>query len=131
MPTTAVRKLTPVLIVEAIEPCLPFWLDRLGFQKVAEVPEGDRLGFVILTKDGVEVMYQSRDSVAKDLGDAAGVINGRSTFLFVEVGDLNAVEQALHGVPIALARRRTFYGMDEIGVQEPAGTLVIFAQPAA
>jgi hypothetical protein len=32
------RKLSPVLIVDAIEPCLPFWTDRLGFAKVVEVP---------------------------------------------------------------------------------------------
>jgi hypothetical protein len=29
-----VRKLSPVLIVEAVEPCLPFWTERLGFAKV-------------------------------------------------------------------------------------------------
>src|SRR5438876_348213 len=44
MPT--MKKLTPVIIVEQIEPCLPSWLDRLGLQKTAEVPEGDKLGFV-------------------------------------------------------------------------------------
>ena len=27
------RKLTPVLLVEEIEPCLSFWTDRLGFEK--------------------------------------------------------------------------------------------------
>lgn len=32
------KKLTPVLYVESIEPALPFWEDRLGFQRVVEVP---------------------------------------------------------------------------------------------
>ena len=41
------QKLTPLLMVEAIEPCLPFW-DRLGWTKVAEVPHGDAMGFAIL-----------------------------------------------------------------------------------
>ena len=62
MPQSAIRKLTPVIMVDAIEPCVPF-LERVGFAKTAEVPEGDRLGFVILAKDGVEVMYQTRASV--------------------------------------------------------------------
>lgn len=52
-----VKKLTPVLFVPAIEPVLPFWVDRLGFAKTVEVPEGDSIGFVILQKDGVELMY--------------------------------------------------------------------------
>ena len=38
-----------------------------GFTRIAEVPDGDRLGFVILQKDGIEVMYQSRESVRKDI----------------------------------------------------------------
>ncbi|NIU33638.1 MAG: VOC family protein, partial [Gemmatimonadetes bacterium] len=40
---------------------------RLGFELTAEVPEGDRLGFVMLTKDGLEVMYQTRHSAEKDV----------------------------------------------------------------
>ena len=35
------KKVTPVLYVEEIEPALPFWMDRLGFEKTAEVPHGD------------------------------------------------------------------------------------------
>ncbi len=67
MPPVQFRKLSPVLIVDAIEPCLACWTDRLGFATLVEVPEGSRLGFVILAKDGVEVMYQSRDSVRSDV----------------------------------------------------------------
>ena len=76
MPPVQFRKLSPVLIGDAIEPCLPFWMERLGFAKVVEVPEGDRLGFVILTKDGVEVMYQSRESVRKDIAAVERVVGG-------------------------------------------------------
>ena len=70
MQQSTMKKLTPVIMVDAIESCLPFW-ERLGFAKTAEVPEGDRLGFVILQKDSVEVMYQTHESVEKD---AAGRI---------------------------------------------------------
>ena len=31
MTTTMTKKLTPVLMVESIEPCLPLWLDKLGW----------------------------------------------------------------------------------------------------
>jgi hypothetical protein len=30
---------------------------------------------------------------------------------------------------VIVPRRKTFYGMDEIGVREPGGNAVIFAQP--
>ncbi|MFN2564083.1 MAG: hypothetical protein ABR499_03620 [Gemmatimonadaceae bacterium] len=128
--TSTMKKLTPVLVVDEIEPCLPFWVERLGFEKTVEIPEGSRLGFVILKKDGVEVMYQSRESVEKDvpalLPERGG---GHPIGLFVEVSDVAAVERALAGFEVFLARRKTFYGMDEVGVREPGGNAVIFAQP--
>lgn len=121
---------TAVLYVEEIEPVLPFWMDRLGFTKVAEVPHGDRLGFVILQRGGVEVMYQTRDSVAADIPSLADTPL-RGTLLFVQVDDLDEVARALEGIEPVVPRRTTFYGADELIVREPAGNVVTFAQFAA
>ncbi len=129
--TSSMKKLSPVLVVDEIEPCLPFWVDRLGFEKTAEVPEGSRLGFVILRKDEVEVMYQSRESVEKDVPALAPERGGHSIGLFIEVSDVGAIERALAGFDVILPRRKTFYGMDEVGVREPGGNSVIFAQPVS
>ena len=128
--SASVRRLTPLLVVDRIEPCLPFWVDRLGFTQTVALPEGDALGFVILEKDGVEVMYQSRASVAHDVPALAGM-KGDGVARFIEVGDNEAVERALEGVERVIPRRRTFYGMDEIGVREPGGYAITFAQPVA
>ena len=124
------QSLTPVLIVEAIEPVLSFWRDRLGFAVLAEVPHAGALGFVMLGREGAMVMYQSRASVAADV-PALAADTGRGVGLFVQVSDIAAVERALEGVPLVLPRRRTFYGMDEIIVREPAGFVVTFAQRVA
>jgi uncharacterized glyoxalase superfamily protein PhnB len=124
---TEIRKLTPVLYVESIEPALPFWLDRLGFEKTAEVAEGERLGFVILQKDGIEIMYQTRESVRHDVPALARTPLGAAS-LFLEVADLDAVEHALAGVEPVVPRRTTFYGSQELIVREPGGNTVCFAQ---
>jgi uncharacterized glyoxalase superfamily protein PhnB len=124
------KKLTPVLYVEKIEPALPFWVDRLGFTKTIEVPEGDRLGFVALQHGSVEIMYQTRASVQNDVPALATSPMGGS-FLFIEVEDLDAVERALAGVEPVIPRRKTFYGADELIVREPGGHVVTFAQFAA
>ena len=133
MSRSEMRKLSPLLTVEAIEPCLPFWVDRLGFARTVEVPDGATLGFVILAKDGVEIMYQSRASVQKDIpGLAGGAPTATPAMgLFIEVGDIDEVERALEGVPSVIPRRRTFYGMDEVVVRDPGGYVVVFAQPVA
>lgn len=121
------KKITPLLYVEAIEPALPFWVERLGFEKTVEVPEGDRLGFVILKKGAVELMYQTRASVQSDVPALADSPMGGS-FVFIEVEDLDAVERALDGVEPVIPRRKTFYGADELIVREPAGNTVTFAR---
>ncbi len=126
--SSSLKKLTPVLIVDVIEPCLPFWAERLGFQKVVEVPHEGALGFVILVRDGVEVMLQSRASVAADLPVALEGPRGHAVVLYVTVADIEAAQEALEGLPLAVPRRRTFYGAEEVGVREPGGHLVVFAQ---
>ena len=128
MPT--MKKLTPILLVDAIEPMLPFWTERLGFQKTAEVPEGDHLGFVILAKDGIEVMYQTRASVDNDVPSLRDMPS-RGAMLFIEVESIDAVENALKGVEVVVPRRKTFYGADELFVREPGGNVVGFAQFAS
>ena len=109
------KKMTPVLYVEAIEPCLDLWVKRLGFAKTVEVPEGDKLGFVILSQGPIEIMYQSRASVVKDV-PAFGTRSLGQTSLYLEVTDLAATERALEGMKLVLPRRKTFYGATEIGV---------------
>lgn len=91
------------------------------------MPEGDKLGFVILNKDDIEIMYQSRASVAKDVPAFATRSLGQ-TNLFLEVTDLAVTERALQGMKLVLSKRKTFYGATEIGVQDPAGNVFIFAE---
>jgi uncharacterized glyoxalase superfamily protein PhnB len=122
------KKLTPVILVEEIEPCLPFWTDRLGFEVTTTVPEGDKLGFAILAAGGVEVMYQSRASVAADIPELARDPFGSRTNLFIEVASLEALLPRVQGAPVVVPRRKTFYGSEEIGLRAPCGTIVILAE---
>jgi uncharacterized glyoxalase superfamily protein PhnB len=131
MSSITVQKITTVLAVETVEGSLDFWERRLGFERTVAVPHDDKIGFVILVKDGVEVMLQSVASILADLGANTGEVNGRSAALFIEVADLDAVEQALAGYPIEMPRRTTFYGMHEVGVREPGGHFIVFAQPSS
>ncbi len=123
-----IKRLTPVLFVPEIEPCLAFWTERLGFQKTVEVPEGPRLGFVSLQKDGIELMYQSYASVGKDFAAVAAAARRGPSFLYVEVDDLEAVKAAVADAEVYMPERTTFYGARELGVKDPAGHHITFAQ---
>lgn len=121
------KKLTPVLIVEAIEPVLPLWA-ALGFTRTAEVPHGDRLGFVILQSDGVEVMYQTfvRADEPKSLEGRRAI--GASS-LFIEVDDLDAgAARVPKGSEVLVKRRTTSYGSTEMILRDAAGNNVILAE---
>ena len=124
-------KITAVLIVDAIEKSLPFWIDRMGFTKTVEVPEEGRLGFAILVRDGAEVMLQTIESVRKDAPQFVPKAQSSNVALFIEVDDFAGTLKRLEGYPIALPERTTFYGMREIGVFEPSGHTVVFAARAA
>ena len=123
-------KITPVLVVGSIEKSLPFWVDRMGFEKIVEVPEGDTIGFAILTSGGAELMMQSIESVRKDAQQFAPPDATSAASLFIEVDDFEDARSRLAGYPIALEERTTFYGMREIGVRDPGGNIVIFAARA-
>lgn len=128
------KKATPIITVKEIEPCLPFWTDQLGFEITVSVPHDDRVGFAMLHKGGVELMYQSKASIDADLGEAEGAaelgseLEGSTVTLFLEVDAIDSIIEALgENVEVVVPRRQTFYGMDELFVRAPCGTLVGFA----
>lgn len=120
--------LTPILFVEKIEPSLDFWEKGLGFERVSEVPGEDGLAFVFLMKDGVGVMYQTYPSLEQDLPEIAETAKGSPNFLFIKVNNLEEIIGKLEDFEIAIERRQTFYGADEIGFKEPGGHYITFAR---
>jgi len=119
-------KITPILTVDRIEVSLPFWVDRMGFEKTVEMPDGDRLGFVILTRNGSELMLQTAATIQKDEPKFAPSDTGTRASLYIEVDDFADTTKRLNGYPIAMPQRDTFYGMREVGLFEPSGHIVIF-----
>jgi uncharacterized glyoxalase superfamily protein PhnB len=123
-----VKKITAVLLVEEVEPCVKFWTESMGFEKTGEVPDGDKVAFAMLQKGGAEIMYQSYSSVAKDHPHPDALARKGPTFLYIEVDDLAAAVAAAAGAEVVMAERTTFYGSKEFGVKDPAGHFITFAQ---
>jgi uncharacterized glyoxalase superfamily protein PhnB len=127
-----VKRITPVLLVNEIEPLLPFWIDRLGFTKTIEVPDGGKLGFVAFQKGSAEVMYQTYASVEKDAPPAmSSQARKGPTYLYMEVDNLDAVLTAMKDTKKVMPERTAFYGMREFAVQDPEGHFITFAQAVA
>src|SRR5437588_9321375 len=118
-----VKKITAVLLVNEIEPCLEFWV-RLKFEKTIEVPNSGKLAFVALQSGNAEVMYQTFNSVDK----SAKSLRRGPTFLYIEVDNLDETMAAIKAAPVVMPVRTTFYGAKEIVVTEPSGHVITFAQ---
>jgi uncharacterized glyoxalase superfamily protein PhnB len=118
--------------VKEIEPVVPFWVEKLGFAKTVEVPDGNKIGFVAFQKGATEVMYQTYASVEKDAPPSmASEARKGPTFLYIEVDNFDEVLAAMKDVKIVMPVRTAFYGMKEFGVQEPGGHFITFAQAVA
>jgi hypothetical protein len=120
-----IQSITPILIVEKIEPCLMFW-ERLGFHKIADVPHNNRLGFVMFTAGNQNLMLQTEESADADLLNVAPRRAGGAVYL--GVSSIEAIEKTVDADLIVVAKRKTFYGATEIWVREPGGNLVGFAE---
>lgn len=122
------KKISPVLPVDEIDPSIPFFLDA-GFEQTASVPGPDgNMGFVILELDCLEIMLQSLASIADDVVEFAELAEGSIQFLFVEVESIDDLESALTDYEPVMPRRSTFYGATEIGYREPGGHVIVFAE---
>lgn len=119
------KKLTPVVIVDAIEPSLPVW-EKLGYAVAARVPETGTLGFVILAGPAGELMLQSAASLAEDLPVLA---SRKPTFvLYGEVPSLKKARASLRGARVLVEQRTTFYGATESWLELEGGTVLGLAE---
>lgn len=125
LPRTTISRLTPVYLVDRIEPCLEFWVERLGFEVRLRVESDDGLEFALLGRDGVELMYRTRDSVSHDApGLADGEAHAPWVVLYVEVDDLDAVLPSLDGIEVVSPLKETILGTREVFLREPSGRIV-------
>lgn len=126
-----ILRCTPIQIVDAIEPNLEFWETRMGYKRTAEVPPGAKqLDFVILEKDGLEVMLQTLKSIEADLASSKSTERYKTsqTILYIEVDSLDEAARALKGAPVVMEAVDRPYGMREMIVKDPSGYVVCLAQ---
>jgi catechol 2,3-dioxygenase-like lactoylglutathione lyase family enzyme len=125
------KKVTTIAVVDEIEPSLAFWVDRLGFERVVEVPRGGRLDFVLLRRGAGEVMLQTRESIESDLELLAEAPVRCTSALYFEVDSIESVTAALAGFEVVVGERTTPRGVREIFYREPGGHIVGFAAPGS
>ncbi|MEO7033277.1 MAG: hypothetical protein ABI548_05415 [Polyangiaceae bacterium] len=120
-------KLTTLLVVDAIEPCLNTW-QALGYAITVRVPEEGPLGFTILSGPAGELMLQTRSSLAEDL--PAVHAKQPSHLLYGDVASLETATKAAlaSNAKVLVPQRKTFYGADEIWFELTDGMILGLAE---
>jgi len=123
-----IKRTTPLLVVDAIEPLLSLWRDQLGYTVVVDVPHGEHLGFALLAHDDQQVMFQTRDSLRDDCPEVAAL--GPTSLLYTDVDSLDEAMRAMAGAERLIGPRTTFYGAREAFFKTASGHVVAFAESA-
>lgn len=124
------KKLSPNLMVEDVNRTIDFYRDILGFTLITTVPEEGQFGWALMQRDGIEIMFQSRESLSQDMPIFKGRAIGSSLNFYIEVTGLKEFHQRIKAqVKIVEDFRTTFYGMQEFAIEDCNGYILSFAEP--
>ncbi len=122
-------RMTPLLYVDEVEDCLPFWTDGLGFEKALGVEDGGKLLFALLRKGEQELMLNSRQLIRRESPLVADFTKPNAP-VYVDVENLSSVRELAKKYAVIVPEYQTSYGTHEMILQEPGGNLVWFASQA-
>jgi uncharacterized glyoxalase superfamily protein PhnB len=125
------KKLTPNLMVEDVQQTINFYRDVLGFNLLTSVDDDGEVGFAIVQRDNVELMFQSRKSLSENVPALTGSVVGASQTFYIEVANIDQLYAQLNGrVNIVVDLHTTFYGTKEFYFRDINGYILSFSEAA-
>ncbi len=133
------KKLTTNMMVEDVSRTVDFYSEVLGFEFFMGVPEnsqeitttkqkGQALGFAIMKCGNIEMMFQAKQSLAKEIPEFEGMEIGGALTFYIEVQDVKGLYAKLKDkVTILKDMQTTFYGKQEFYIRDCNGYILTFA----
>jgi len=134
------KKLTPNFAVQDIKKTVLFYQDVLGFKLEMAEPE-DKNGienelnenknyvYAMMSRDGVELMFQRTDSIGEDIPPLKGITQGASVSFYMEVEDVEALYQEMKSqADVVIELKTAWYGMKEFYIKDCNGYILGFAE---
>ena len=137
-----IRKLTPNLMVENVQATIDFYSSLLGFNLVMSISEnqigntaapsdGSPLAYALMTNGHVEIMFQSKTSMAEDIPVLADRPVGASLSIYLETeGIAPLCERIRPNVRVIKEIFTTWYGMQEFYFLDNNGYVICLAEQA-
>ncbi|MBW7992722.1 MAG: bleomycin resistance family protein [Planctomycetes bacterium] len=133
------KKLTTNMMVENVNSTVDFYGDVLGFEFVMGVPENSQeivaarhnnqpLSFAIMKCGNVEMMFQTKKSMAEEIPKFSGIQIGGSMTFYIDVEDVKGLYAKLKDkVTIIKDMHATFYGKQEFYIRDCNGYILTFS----
>ena len=123
------KKLTPNLMVIDVNKTIDFYKNILGFKTIMTVQEEGVFQWAMMKNGNVEVMFQSKENLSKEIPELESKEIGGSLTLYIDVPDVKTLYEKVKGkVTIVQDMHATFYGTSEFSVKDINGYILAFAQ---
>src|SRR5947208_11307576 len=102
-------------MVEDVNRTIDFYRDVLGFNLTQTVPDTGQFDWASMKRDAVEMMFQARSSLSKDIPAFADLPIGGTLNFFIQMEGIQELydRAKTNKVIIVLDMHTTFYGMHE------------------
>lgn len=119
--------LAPNFFVKNITETIEFY-KQLGFTVVATVPDQGDYVWVMMTCASVTIMFQTFESLGKDLPEIKRQ-DGGSLLFYIKLKNIRVFFESLKSkVTIVKGLKKTFYGATEFSIQDNNGYVLTFAE---
>ncbi len=119
--------LAPNFFVKNITETIEFY-KQLGFTVVATVPDQGDYVWVMMTCASVTIMFQTFESLGKDLPEIKRQ-DGGSLLFYIKLKNIRVFFESLKSkVTIVKGLEKTFYGATEFSIQDNNGYVLTFAE---
>jgi uncharacterized glyoxalase superfamily protein PhnB len=93
------------------------------------VPEQAPFAFAMMRREGVTLMFQSRQSLSENVPVLAGITIGASQTFYIEVSGILQMYEELRGkVELVVDLHTTFYGTQEFYFRDCNGYILSFSE---
>ncbi|MDN5201799.1 VOC family protein [Fulvivirgaceae bacterium BMA10] len=124
------KSLIPNVMVENVNQTVDYYRDNLGFEFVQSVPENGQFDWAMMQHGDVVLMFQSQESLGKDVPALKGHRPGGSLTFYIRVNDIGGLYEELKKkeVEIVVELNKTFYGATELTIRDLNGYYLMFSE---
>lgn len=129
--TNQFKSLSPNLMVTDVNLTLDFYVNVLGFAKIATVPDSGKLDWAMVQNGALTFMFQEKKNIKTEYSQLEKFEQGGGLTFYINVTNVQELYESIKGkVKIAKEMHKTFYGATDFAIEDNNGYILTFSQSA-